>query len=65
MDRRALIIGHDTDPAPGEEEVTHRVLDLERVVIHPFIGLQDEAVMSGNLLSESAGLPPAGAWTLL
>lgn len=65
-DLRALVIEHDTDPTPGQETVTLRVLDLTRIVAgSPLQRLQDEATMDGNLMDEDESrLPPVGAWRL-
>lgn len=68
VDRRAMVIEHNTDPEPGIASVLHRVLDLERMVMASEVSLdelQDESTMSGNLKDEtSTAMPPVGAWRL-
>jgi hypothetical protein len=67
VDRRALILEHTADANPPEE-VTHKVLDLETIVLASAVSfgeLQDETTMSGNLMDEtSTRMPPVGAWRL-
>jgi hypothetical protein len=68
VNRRGLILEHTADANPPEE-VTHRVLDLETIVLASAVSfgeLQDETTMaSGNLKDEtSTRMPPVGAWRL-